>query len=184
MSRKLLSTKSKYFEQLLNEQLAEEPEPKVHLETEEPDTFELLLNWMQQGVISLNFSEQYILARAYDEKALGDNCHFFCDLYCLYVKLKVARDGRELAGKICNILQQGRNMPLQLRTIRMVLWELPEHSKMLEHILQSVANDLVEAGGRGYDYYAELLEGPNAIPGLVRALFKRIKEPRPIGTKF
>ena len=184
VSRKLLSSNSKYFEQLLNEQFAEEPEAKVYLETEEPDTFEHLLNWMQQGIISLYFLEQFILARAYDEEALGDNCHSFCDLYCLYTKLKVVRNGREITDKICNILLQGRNVPLQLRTVRKVLWELPEDSTMLEHILQMVANDLVEPWGRGYDYYAELLEGPNAIPGLVRALFKRIKEPRPVGTKF
>ena len=184
MSRKLLSSNSKYFEQLLNEQFAEEPEAKVHLENEEPDTFELLLNWMQQGIISLNFLEQYTLARAYDEQALGDNCHLFCDLYCLYTKLMVVRNGREVTDKICNILLQGLNVPLQLRTIRKVVWELPEDSTMLEHILQMVANDLVEQWGRGYDYYAELLEGPNAVPGLVRSLFIRIKEPRPIGTKF
>ena len=177
--RILLTSKSQYFEQILNEQLAEKPEAKVYLESDEPETFELLLNWMQSGSFGLYGEERYILSIVHDEKALGNTCHLFCDLYCLFIKLKVVMNGYELLEKTFNILGQGPRLPLQPRTIRRVLEELPEHSKLLEYVLQGVANELVEKRGHVYDYYAELLEGPNAIQGLVKALFIRMKEPRP-----
>ena len=179
LPRILLTSKSKYFEQILNEQLAEKSEAKVYLESEERETFELLVTWMKSGNFGLDDDERFIHPIVNDEIILGNTCHVFCDLYCLYIKLKVVMDEYQLLNKICNMLGQGRRLPLQPRTIRKVLEELPEHSKLLEYVLQGVANDLVGFGGHDYDYYAELLEGPNAIQGLVKALFIRMKEPRP-----
>ena len=80
--------------------------------------------------------------------------------------------------KISKWLPPGQRLPLQPRTVRKVLEGLPGRCELVEHILQAVVSDLAVNSGNDYDYYAELLEGPNAIQGLVRALFMRMKEPR------
>lgn len=184
VTRSLLSSKIPDLESLLNEDDAEKPEATLYLERDEPETVALLIRWMHVGSSSLHDSEQNIISmapNANDEEVLGDGCHLFLDLYCLCSRLNVAINGDEILETIGNLARHGYRSPLQPRTVRMVLKELHEPSIVLEHVLQEVADDLVGQIGHNYDYYAELLEGPDAIPGLVRTLFKLLKEPRSDG---
>ena len=174
--RILLSTYSKYFEQQL-----QKPEPWLSLWSEEPLTFRLLLKWMQDGSHTLDVLEREILSKVDDEKRLGDGCHLFCDLYCLFTKLDVMKDGFDVIDKIFKLLRHGHKLPLQPRTIRTVLDKLPEGSMMLDHLLKELADDLLAETGHEYDYYAELFEGSNAVPGLLKALFIRMKQPKSRG---
>ena len=171
--RNLLSTNSRYLEQSMNK-----PEPNLYLPTDVPLTFDLLLRWIQEGRRSLDLLEEEILSRVDQEKLLGDSCHYLCDLYCLWSKLELTKDSSELVLKIFNLLRHGHGLPLQPRTIRTVVEKLPPVSMILDHLLKEAADDLLEETGHGYDYYAELLEGPNAVPGLVKALFIRMRQPR------
>ena len=171
--RNLLPTHSRTLEQLLNR-----PKPKLYLPNEAPLTFDLLLRWTKDGSHALDLFEQDILSKLDDEKLLSDSCHYFCDLYCLGSKLEIMKDSNELLPKIFNLLRHGHSLPLQPRTIRTVAEKLPVVSVMLDHLLKEVADDLVDEGGHNYDYYAELLEGPMAIPGLAKALFTRMRHPR------
>ena len=177
--RMLLFTYSKYFAQQLKQ-----PENWLQLWTDEPRTFKLLLKWIQNGSRALDLLEQEILSKVDDENRLGDGCHLFCDLYCLYIKLEVMKDEFDVVDKIFNLLRHGHSLPLQPRTIRMVHRKLPEGSMMLDHLLKELADDLVAENGHNYDYYAELLEGPTAIPGLMKALFIRMKKPKLRGPQY
>ena len=168
-----LRTNSVYLEHLKNH-----PERKIHLRTEEPMTFEHLRRWIQDGRAYLDFLEQFTLSKGDDEKALGDRCHLFLSLYCLEGKLQVICDEAVLIDKIVNLLRHGNRLPLQSRTIRMLVEKLHKEAAMLDYLLIEVADDLVAATGHDYDHYAELLEGPNAVPGLVKALLRRLREPR------
>ena len=182
--RRVLSSKLLDLESLLDEDDEEKPEPTLYLDRDEPETVALLIRWMLVGSSILHNMEQNILSMAptaNDEEALGDGCHLFFDLYCLCSRLNVVMNGDEVIEKIGNLVRHGYRSPLQPRTVRMVLKELDEHSTVLEQVLEEVANDLVKHIGHNYDYYAELLEGPDAIPGLVRTLFKLMKEPRSLG---
>ena len=184
VNRRLLSSKLLDLESLLDEDDADQPEAKLYLDEDEPDTFGLLIRWMSFGSSILHDTEKDILSmapNANDEEALGDGCHLFLDLYCLCSRLNVTMNGDEVLEKVGNLVRHGDRSPLQPRTVRMVLKDLREPSIVPERILQDVADDLLESTGHGYDYYAELLEGPDAIPGLVRALFKLMKEPRSDG---
>ena len=155
-------------------------ETQVDLSTEDPKVFELLLDWIHHGSSSLDSLEQIIHSKELLDRSLIDGCRLFCELYCLWFKLKLVKDEGEVREKILRILRHGDILRLEPRTIRMVLEKLPEESRVLQHLLQEVAEDLVGENGHGYDYYAELLEGPNAVPGLVRALFIRMRRPRPL----
>ena len=184
VARHFLSSKIPDLESLLSENDEEKPEATLYLERDEPETVGLLIRWMLAGSYILDNTEQNILSmapNANDEEALGDGCHLFFDVYCLCSRLNARMNGDEVLEKIGNLVRHGDRSPLQPRTIRMVLKELQEPSIVLEQVLQGVADDLLESTGHGYDYYAELLEGPDAIPGLVRALFKLMKEPRSDG---
>ena len=174
--RMLLYTYSRYFEQQLKK-----PEPRFYLWSDEPPTFKLMLKWMHNGRRSLDLLEQEILSNVNDEEWLGDGCHLLCDLYCMFTQLDVMKDGVDIIDKIFKILRHGHSLPLQSRTIRTVLRKLPEGSILLDHLLKELADDLLAEDGHEYDYYAELWEGLDAVPGLVKALFIRLKEPKSRG---
>ena len=154
------------------------PACKMFFRAEEPMTFEHLRRWIQNRKEYLDFLEQDTLSKRDDETLLGDRCHLFLNLYCLRGKLQALCNEDQLIAKIINLLRYGHRLPLQARTIRTVFEKLPKESTMLNFLLKQVADDLVAANGHDYDYYAEVLEGPNAVPGLLRALFTRLREPR------
>ena len=83
--------------------------------------------------------------------------------------------------KLRVLVRHGDRLPLQPRTVRTVLENLPEVSTMYEYILQEVADDLADGKGHGYEYYDKLLEGPKTGKGLVKALFRRMKKKRDNG---
>lgn len=166
----MLSTKCGYYY-----------EQQIYLEGEESTTVELLIDWIKDGTPPLDRLEQDILSKTGNERTLGDGCHLFCNLFCLWAELKILMNGGEVIEKIVNLLYHVPILPLQPRTIRVVFQKLPRSSKLIEIILKVVADDLVKETGHHDDYYADLLKGDKAVPGLAKALLIRMKEPGPHG---
>ena len=107
-------------------------------------------------------------------KARGEACHLLCALYCLCDKIQVAKIGDEILERFRDLIRDGMILPLAPSTVRTVLENVPESSALHEYVLQKVADDLLDEWGHDYDYYEEMLEGPEAIEGLVLALFHRM----------
>ena len=174
----MLCLHSVYFNRLLNGFLARTSGDSVFLKIDEQEAFELLFKWMLHDSLALDLFEATVLVDEGDQKALGDGCHLLCELYCLCAGIEVVRSRLEIMKKLRVLVRYGDRLPLQPRTVRTVLENLPEDSTMYEYILQEVADDLADRKGHYYEYYDELLEGPKAIKRLVKALFRRMKKKR------
>lgn len=147
----------------------------MNLKDDEPETFNLLIQWMHHGCPA--FENLNTLAppnSVSQRKARGEACHLLCALYCLCDKIQVAKIGDEILGKLRDLIRDGMVLPLAPSTVRMVLENVPESSALHEYVLQKVAGDLLNEWGHDYDHYEEMLEGPEAIEGLVLALFHRM----------
>ena len=178
VSRNLLCSHSTYFNLLLNGFLARTSCDSVLLENDGPEAFDLLLNWMLHDSLALDLFEATVLVDGGDQKALGDGCHLLCELYCLCVRIEVKKIGLQIMEKLRVLVRRGDRLPLQPRTVRTVLENLSNVSTVYEYVLQEVADNLMDEKGHEYEHYDELLEGPKAIKGLVKALFRRMKKKR------
>ena len=139
---------------------------------DEPETFVLPMQWMHHGCSAFeNLDTLASLNLVSQRKALGEACHLLYALYCLCDKIQVAKIRDDISEKLCDLTRDGMVLPLVPSTVRMVLENVPESSALHEYVLQKVADDLLNEWGHDYDYYAELLEKPKAIEGLVLALF-------------
>lgn len=150
----------------------------MFLKIDEQEAFDLLFNWMLHDSLALDIFEAIVLVDEGDQKALGDGCHLLCESYCLCARIEVVRIRLEIMKEIRVLVRHADMLPLQPRTVRAVLENLPEDSTMYEYILQEVADDLADRKGHDYEYYDEHLEGPKAIKGLVKALFRSMKKRR------
>lgn len=142
---------------------------------------------MRLDSLALDIFETAVLVDPDCQKALRNGCHLLCETYCLCFKIQVGRIAVGIMEKLHLLVRHRSSLPFQPRTVRTVLMKLPKDSALYEYVLQEVANDLLDERGHNYDYYYELLEGPRAIPGLVKNLFIRMKkkrndEPRDEGT--
>ncbi len=185
--RNMLCSHSAYCNRLLNGPLAKTYGNEISLEHDEPDAFDLLFTCMKLDSLALDILETAVLVNPDGQKALRNGCHLLCETYCLCFKIQVVRVAVGIMEKLHLLVGQGSSLPFQPRTVRTVLMKLPKDSTLYEYVLQEVANDLLDERGHNYDYYHELLEGPRAIPGLVKNLFIRMKkkrndEPRDEGT--
>ena len=183
VSRSLLCTNSIDLDHFLNVKHAKTPRASLYLKNDEPEAFDLLVNWLLHDSLALELFETIVLIEGKDQKTLGDGCHVLCELYCLSTKVKLAKNWLDIIDKIRILQRHGEVLPLQLRTIRTVLKKLPQNSALSEYVLQEVANDLLDENGHDYEYFDELLEGPNAIPGLVKALIKKMKRKKQHGSQ-
>lgn len=120
---------------------------------------------MLHDSLALDLFEAAILVDEGDQKALGDGCHLLCELYCLCARIEVVRTRLEIMKKLHILVRHGDRLPLQPRTVRTALGNLPKDSTMYEYILQEVADDLAYRKGHDYEYYDELLGGPRPLKG-------------------
>lgn len=172
--RTLLCSHSIYCNQILNPHFLAWPRDSIHLEGHEPEAFELLIQWMLSGNLALENFETSVLADP-AENALREGCHLLCALYRLCNSIRVVKDEELVLAKLRHLVRYGGILPLEPRTVRMVLRSVSEESTLHEFVLQQVADDLVHERGHDYDNYEDSLEGPKAIHGLAKDLIKRMK---------
>ena len=135
VSRNMPCSHSVYFNRLLNRFLARTSGDSVFLKIDEQEAFDLLFNWMLHDSLALDLCEATVLVDEGDQKALGDGCHLLCDLYCLCARIEVVRIRLEIMKKLRVLVRHGDRLPVQPRTVRTVLENLPEDSTMYEYIL-------------------------------------------------
>ena len=172
--RKLLCSNSIYCDRLLNKNGAEAPEDRIYLGGHESKAFDLLIMWLLQGSLALEKFRTFVYAST-ARKAHRRGCHVLCGLYRLCDSIQVVKDKQVILRVLRELSWYGNVLRLELRTIHMVLMTVSENLTLHEWVLQMVALDLLDEKGHEYDYYSQLLEGPIAIPGLVKALFQRMR---------
>ena len=171
ISRQLLRSHSVYFQHYLDRS-----NTPLYMDHDDPKAFELLTNWMQYGVLALHVFTEDVLNDADDYNVRGNGCHVLCELYCLCVTLQMETiHWEEIIARLGTLVRCRKGLPIQLRTIRTIFLKVARDSALTDYVLQEVADDLVDEEGFDYDHYGELLEGPQAVKGLVRELFRRMK---------
>lgn len=177
VSRKLLCSNSIYCDRLLHKQGAEVEalEDNVYLGGHESRAFNLLIMWIREGTLALEDYVRSIYTNP-TRKELRRGCHVLCGLYRLCDSIQVVKDKQVIFTLLRGLSAYGGILRLSPRTVHMVLMSISEDLTLHEWVLQRVANDLVDGKGHDYDYYRQLLEGPTAIQGLVKALFQRMKK--------
>lgn len=108
---------------------------------------------MLHDSLALDLFEVTVLVDEGDQKAVGDRCHLLCKLYCLCAGIEVVRIRLEIMKKLRVLVRHGDSLPLQPRTVRTVLENLPEDSTMYEYILREVADALADRKGHDYEYH-------------------------------
>ncbi|CAF9930047.1 hypothetical protein IMSHALPRED_008075 [Imshaugia aleurites] len=176
--REILCSQSIYCDRLLNRIPAGQLVDSVYLKEDEPAAFGLLTEWMLDETLALDIHEITVLTKINapgGEDALEEGLHLLCALYCLCERIQVPKIEAEILKQIRGLVRHGSKFSLQPPTVRMVLKNAPETSMLHEYVLQGVTDDLLDERGHDYDHYSELLEGPRAVQGMVKALFKRMK---------
>lgn len=178
---KLLRSYTFYFHNLLTGYDAKSPKDPVYLADDKPAVFDLLVKWMILGDKVLDEYETSVFVETNRVKALEDDCHFLCELRCLSERLEVFKICPKIMNRIENIVRRsegGGVLPFRPGTVRMVLKTLHPDSDLHEYVLHKVVADLLHEKGHEFEYYESVLLGPDAVPGLVRILLRRMKGKR------
>ena len=182
VSIKLICLHSLHFNDLLNVSRVKTPKDPVFLPDHKPELFETLVKWMLVGKSALDIYETLVTNYSNKGKALRDGCHFLCELFFLCEELKILKIRHEIMDEIGVFVShaEGGVFPFRPHTVGMVVKTLPSSSVLHEYVLHKVVADLLHEKGHEYEYYERILWGttPEAVPGLVKTLFKRMKGKR------
>ncbi|KAK4693139.1 hypothetical protein P7C71_g4199, partial [Lecanoromycetidae sp. Uapishka_2] len=173
--RALLCYHSEYFKRSLNSGSVEAAEGAIHLFTDDPETFILLLEWMYKG--TLRVFENFCWEADDYRTALQQTCLVLCKLFCMADRLIIPGVEDYIVSQLNRAFDSaGDDFPIDSATIMAVYNNTPERSAFQKYLLEKLTVNLISPTGHHIEKYKELVEGPDAIPGFAVNLIAKMKD--------